>query len=1237
MQPSVRDNFMRPILTILSLLGLLWVGGLLALTLHRARSRLGLAPMAIYLGGLVAILQMPGLGMLDVQIIGIQFRLASHVILPTILLGLLIVYIVDGTVQARPMIQSIILVAFLLYVLQIYLPIFHAFSSGSSLNSFEEVYPLRVLSASTLSLVVDVILLVILYQATSNQLRRFPSIFAGELALWGTLSVDALLFTSINFMGTPQWGQAVVNDWLAKSLAAIAFSPLVYVYIKYIAPTLPDTAASTPRPTLDVFNTQVELEARMRLQYGLLYTLSQINQLIMKATHAQSLFEQACAWLATGRDFQLVWIGLRQESTQNLILAAKAGSSTRALNLTGWLGTASAPNPPVWLQAFQQGQGVIEPDLIQPSLPSSWHKPLQQAGIRTLAAFPMRYHQKTIGVLCLMSTHLEAFNNPQEVRLFQELADDLAFARTSLEARQRQILLESSAENLRDGMLIMSRRGAIQYVNPALAEMLGYPVEEMQNRNILNFISKDQAGHFAPKLISALLSERKFAADLEITNRQGRLVSISVRAILSLDEKTGVEYIVLSGHEITERRAYEKRLLTLNQLTNDLVQIHDIQTLWQTIVQMCQELFIADAVAIFLCGVNPEDTSLVYSQNLPGNNLEQLPNLRALARGEILTMDGAVNNHTDAEFRKSMNVLGFHSILAIPMLFQEKMLGVTVMYYKNPRNFSEGEKQFGRTVTQTLAIALQNASLYQSEHNQRQLAEALVQAGITLNSSLNLDDVLNQILEQTIQVVACQSVNLMLVEGESVRVVRHLDHRDPMESKRAVTGLEMPLSLPTLQQMLETGQPLLIANTSQSALWKDIGQTSWIRSYAAAPLQVRGQVIGFLNINSDQPDFFTEDTIHSLLAFATTASTAIQNARLYQDLQTHNIELEERVQGRTAELRAAKDKIERILLSVPDAVFVLDDNHHVIQANPAGENLLILASDENIELFSKNYLEQLSNGNLPAEKGILEIGGNAFQALASPLPSTDESHELVVVFRDVTRFQELDRMKTQFVSDVSHELRTPLTNQTIYLDLLKNTEDSTRKHKYLDILERETSRLTDLIEDLLMISRLEADRVQIKLEAVDLNTLLQDLVYDRLSLAQKRHLELNFQPEADLPPLLTDPRLLVQVISNLLTNALNYTPAEGTINLQTSLRKTETTCWQTITIEDSGYGIQPEEIQRIFERFFRGSASKLSDAPGTGLGLAISKEIMERMGGKITLTSEPAQGSSFTVWVKAVL
>jgi signal transduction histidine kinase len=227
-------------------------------------------------------------------------------------------------------------------------------------------------------------------------------------------------------------------------------------------------------------------------------------------------------------------------------------------------------------------------------------------------------------------------------------------------------------------------------------------------------------------------------------------------------------------------------------------------------------------------------------------------------------------------------------------------------------------------------------------------------------------------------------------------------------------------------------------------------------------------------------------------------------------------------------------------------------------------------------------------------------------------------------------------MKTQFVSDVSHELRTPLTNLNLYLDLLSRENDDAKRHNYLATLNRETKRLTHLIEELLTIARLEADRISIRSQAVDLVELISNLTSDRTPMATKRGLNIKFVPGKNLPPAIADPQLLTQVLSNLLTNALNYTP-KGSITLRAALIQNANDKWIVIAITDTGVGITQEEMPHIFERFYRGTAGRKTGSSGTGLGLAISQEIITRMGGRITVHSQPSKGSTFAVWLRAML
>jgi signal transduction histidine kinase len=201
------------------------------------------------------------------------------------------------------------------------------------------------------------------------------------------------------------------------------------------------------------------------------------------------------------------------------------------------------------------------------------------------------------------------------------------------------------------------------------------------------------------------------------------------------------------------------------------------------------------------------------------------------------------------------------------------------------------------------------------------------------------------------------------------------------------------------------------------------------------------------------------------------------------------------------------------------------------------------------------------------------------------------------------------------------------------------SQDPVKSQNYVGTLRRETGRLTDLIEDLLTISRLEAGRVDIEIQPVNVDNLVADLVRDRAPMASKRQLNLEYKPSAGLPIASADPRLLTQVLSNLLTNALNYTPAGGSIWIFTEPEPGGggAAGWIWIHVRDNGVGISEQDQPHLFERFFRGTASRITGAPGTGLGLAISKEIVERLGGGITVESQTGQGSTFTIWLKSML
>lgn len=353
-----------------------------------------------------------------------------------------------------------------------------------------------------------------------------------------------------------------------------------------------------------------------------------------------------------------------------------------------------------------------------------------------------------------------------------------------------------------------------------------------------------------------------------------------------------------------------------------------------------------------------------------------------------------------------------------------------------------------------------------------------------------------------------------------------------------------------------------------------------------------------------------------------------------------------------AEVKAERDRLTAILANVGDAVFVMDPNGSIEFVNPAWERLngfesgeamgqtpkLIKSGHHTPEFYDSMWDTILGGQTWSGEVVNKRKDGSTYEAVVTVQPvggAEGNMINLVGVAHDISSLKEVDRLKSQFVSDVSHELRTPLTNIRLYLDLLETTDDRGKSARYLETLTRESERLANLIDDLLSLSRLEAGATPFNPESVDIGELLLALVEDRRSLAASRGLELYMESDTKLPRVQLDKRLMSQVFTNLLTNAMHYTPKGGRITVRTTVPKRKDKGWVNAQIEDSGMGISAEEQPLIFGRFYRGRAGEASGESGTGLGLAICKEIADLHGGRISVESSgvDGEGSKFTVWL----
>ncbi len=516
---------------------------------------------------------------------------------------------------------------------------------------------------------------------------------------------------------------------------------------------------------------------------------------------------------------------------------------------------------------------------------------------------------------------------------------------------------------------------------------------------------------------------------------------------------------------------------------------------------------------------------------------------------------------------------------------------------------------------------------------------ALQEVAKTLATALRVEETPRLVVESLHSVTGSSHCAMGLLEGDESSFERAVLEGSVRSS--AVAGLTaFRLSVakePSLVEALEAGRPTRLAAYQDSQLGELMGGHPCF----VTPLVSRGRPIGALFV-ADHPAVASSDEIvrglnvteQLLTSFAYFAATATENARYYQDAWEKRRELE------------------AVLAGIGDGVVVVDPDLALILMNPVARRILGLEVEPPAGVPLARYLEsdvqslrafvtlladtlrdgkeQIRELEFPAVlgHGDAEREGDAriYGVLASPvLDASENVSGVVAVLRDITAQKELERMKSNFLSVVSHELRTPLHSIKGFVEIIlmgKTGPVTELQEDFLRTVRTQTTVLQRMIDDLLEFSRMEAGRVKLHLSEVSLSAMTQSVTAKLAPLAEEAGLQLFLDLADDLPEIDGDRMRLEQVLTNLVENAIKFTPAGGKIVVSGKQRGDRV----LLTVSDTGIGIPPEEQERVFDRFYQVDGSERRAYRGAGLGLSICRHIVERHNGRIWVESEGING-----------
>ncbi len=572
--------------------------------------------------------------------------------------------------------------------------------------------------------------------------------------------------------------------------------------------------------------------------------------------------------------------------------------------------------------------------------------------------------------------------------------------------------------------------------------------------------------------------------------------------------------------------------------------------------------------------------------------------------------------------RSSLNwvltTLDLQQFYALPLMRGTQLKGALIADNTQTRRpITQQQRALLDALAAYIAITLDNVRLYQLTDEQlaarvREL-EILSQIDRELNHTLSIDRILTLAVDWILRFTNSDAAAVALIDHERGTLCFEVGYGYDQDAWEQLTSQNWPLTQGVTGRVARTREAANVPDVSADPDFVEV--MPGVRSQLSVPVIREDRVLAIISCESKKNNAFDTANLEFVQRLASRAATAIDNADLLD------------------EMRRERQKLEVILSSTADAVVVVDHDGKLVLVNQAAMSAFGLSPKEQYagqafaDVFHDTPLVPLVERARTIKQGLIEEmalpGGKTLHVSIVPAPAVG----WLIVMHDITPYKKTDQLKNELLATTSHDLKNPLSTIMGYVDLIHMTNPINEQGMgYIARIQQAVVHMRRLIDDLLDMARIDSG-ITLNYTDVYLPSLFNNISVRFMPQATEKSITLAFNVPADLPPVPADEQRLHQILANLISNAIKYTPPEGHIWVNAEMLDGLV----RISVKDDGMGISPEDQPQVFQRFFRVRTAETDHIEGTGLGLAIVKSLVEAHKGQIGLESRLGEGSTFHV------